>query len=261
MLRYQAKRALRRVLFGRPKESLTCPTLRTPLIDPAEARGTDAVVVYAEVVPGNPLGARRVVRWCLHRPGYISRRIWFDVDELVVDHGTYLTHFRVQDMRIRDRPLHVAYSPNLALYLHTPPPSPPVTRAGSAYLVKKGRGKPLVHDLTDSVRIDDLTHEEILRVFDRVTTFYSYDPNSMYSIFAAARGAISIVIPDVGVSEQAWGPVEALRPGVGYGLEQADYSRATRHRAVEHLRRAEAEAEAEVRTFLQDMEAAFGPRR
>jgi hypothetical protein len=42
-----------------------------------------AIVVYPEVTPGNPLGAKQVVRWVLNFPGHLGGDREFDKSELV----------------------------------------------------------------------------------------------------------------------------------------------------------------------------------
>jgi len=67
-------------------------------------------------------------------------------------------------------------------------------RQGSAYLIRKGAGKPIVHDLTDSICIDGMTHAETAAVFKRVKTFISYDPLTAYSTYAILCGCRSVVM-------------------------------------------------------------------
>ncbi|QEL56619.1 glycosyltransferase [Chromobacterium paludis] len=74
----------------------TSPNLRTPVLS-AEIRlghqkaGREAVVVYPEVVHGNPLGARFVVRFLLNIPGFLVGAGLHELDwsesDLIYSHG------------------------------------------------------------------------------------------------------------------------------------------------------------------------------
>ena len=55
-------------LISRPAFD-TSPSLNTPLAHKRMFNAPDTVVVYPEIVPGNPMGAQNVVRWLLYKPG------------------------------------------------------------------------------------------------------------------------------------------------------------------------------------------------
>lgn len=57
----------------------THPSLDTPRAPRRLLR--EAIAVYPEVVSGNPMKSRHVVRWLLHRPGFFNKNAVFDPDE------------------------------------------------------------------------------------------------------------------------------------------------------------------------------------
>lgn len=67
-------------------------------------------------------------------------------------------------------------------------------RSGTAYLVRKGKNKHIIHDLTDSIKIDGKSHAEIAEIFNRVETFISYDAATAYTRFAMLCGCRSVII-------------------------------------------------------------------
>ena len=127
---------------------------------------------------------------------------------------------------------------------------PRIARTGSAYAIRKGRGKPIVHDLTDSLLIDNLEQAEIAQVFKRVETFVSYDPHTMYSALAVIAGCDSVVIPDHGVAVDSWCPDETGRAGIAYGFEDIGRARSTRDLLLEKLKKRDAANMASVQNFV-----------
>jgi len=196
------------------------------------AKRDDLVVVYPEVVFGNPLRAKNVARWLLHDPGFHNKQVYFVPGEV---------HFRINEMHravsmpwieVVDELLTVSHLP----WEHYYPPPDGSPRKGTAYIVRKGKGKPLVHDLNDSIQVDGMSHAQIGEICRQVLTFISYDSRTTYSALAAVAGADSVVIPDEGVSEEDWQPDEAIRGGIAYGIHQIEESRLGRERLTERLR-------------------------
>ncbi|MBD3839357.1 MAG: hypothetical protein IE878_03090 [Epsilonproteobacteria bacterium] len=57
---------------------------------PIAKRGQElenAIVIYPEVVDGNPLNAKDVVRWLLHKPGFHGGKINFGVKDMIIGFG------------------------------------------------------------------------------------------------------------------------------------------------------------------------------
>ena len=224
------------------------PDWNTPIY-PHSLRGIakrdDVVVVYPEVVFGNPLRARNVARWLLHNPGFHNKHCYYVPGEV---------HFRYVDA-YKPLPLPWIEVSDLILTVVRMPweqyRAPPVgsPRKGTAYILRKGAGKPLVHDLTDSIQIDGMSHAEISDIFRRVETFISYDTYTFFSTLAVVAGADSVVIPDSGMTADDWTPNPEQRVGVAFGFDDLRRARATRNQLLAGLESTVRETERMVKAF------------
>jgi hypothetical protein len=234
----------------------THPDFDTPVMT-SPGRGIrldDYVVVYPEVVNGNPLGARNVVRWLLYPPGGITGKIKYGPGELYVPFSSAIGRFELPGSTTLTDQLKIVHYP-LDIYSPTPDGTP---KSGTAYAVRKGSAKPLVHHPDDAVCIDGLSHEEIAVILQRVRTFVSYDSYTAYSLFAAALGCESVVIPDDGVSLEMWYPDPEDRYGISYGWEQLDHARATRHLVRERMLAEQGRNPERARRFVDNISDYFG---
>ncbi len=233
-----------------PKRFNVSPSLLTPI---AEKKKLDheVIVLYPEIIPGNPLGACNVARWLLNKPGFLTGRMEFGRGDL---------YFKFDDF-CDDLQVTGGNSQQLFLFSLNPcyQDKGNTNRSGSCYIFRKGKGRPLVHDLRDSVQIDGLSHEEIANIFNRTRVFYSYDEETMYSQFAAMCGCISIVIPASGKSREEWARGHRLsRYGIAYGLDDIDHAVTTKHLVHHYLRGLENEAAESVRRFVTRTYDYFG---
>lgn len=177
------------------------------------------IFVYPEIIPGNPLGARNVVRLFMHNPGHFKGK---------TDYGEGEMYFRYSNSFAKGfvPPRYSIISPHFLTISATPEcynlNGAAEVRRGSAFLIRKGKGKPILHDLQDSIMIDGLRHEEISQIFKRVETFISYDPITAYSKYAVLCGCRSVVIFSENESVEQYYPSPERRSGLCFGME--DYS-------------------------------------
>jgi len=225
-----------------PTQMRPHPDLDTPV-----ARRTDltaeSVVVYSEIVPGNPLGARSVVRWLLYKPGLIHP-YRFGRDEMF---------FRVGE--ICDIPEITDGAPDLYLWKvnRTYRDENRPDRRSVCYIVRKGSDKPRIPQTEDpaAICVDGMSHAETNEVFNRCHTFYSYDEATMYSQYAAVTGCTSVVIPGLYPSREEWVKNHELaRYGVAYGLDDIAHANATRHMVLDLLLAEESKGRASVENFI-----------
>lgn len=226
--------------------------LQTPVL-PRYPRAFDDewIVVYPEIVRGNPLQAKNVVRWMLYRPGFHTGDMLFGENEFHVDYNRFLDEVSFPGCYKARNSLYVVHFP-FEIYNQVGA-LPPTQRRGTAYCVRKGAGKPMQHDLTDSVLIDGKSAEAVAATFRTVTRFISYDPYTAYSSFAVLCGAESVVVPDAGVSKEAWHPDPAERYGVAYGWDDRDWARQTAGLLLEHMMQKERRSIDSVRDFLAEV--------
>jgi len=202
-----------------------CPELNTPLIRrPLHPLPDDTVAIYPEIVAGNPLGAKNIVRWLLHRPGHLTGKVSYGTGELYFDYNAFSDGFEIPGSKVSEKKLFIAKY-NESLY-NQHSAFPKELRTGSAHCIRKGKEKKFIHS-PDSILIDGLNHYEISEIFKRVKTFISYDTKTMYSTLAAVCGAESIVIPDEGISKEQWEPNPVRSYGIAYGFDDLENARQT----------------------------------
>ncbi|QBG35284.1 WavQ [Litorilituus sediminis] len=211
----------------------TNPHLNTPVIKPSKDYQVDddCVVIYSEIVLGNPLNAKNVVRWLLHQPGFHYGQIMYNPGELLFKFNSAINDFEFPGSKTSTQELKVIHYPLEHYNLN----EVPVEKKGIAYCIRKGKHKKLVHNPTNATLIDNLPHKEVAKILKKSKQFISYDTYTAYSIFAVLCGCESIVIPDEGTSEIEWYPKETDRYGLAYGFDNIEKAKLTAHLVKEHI--------------------------
>lgn len=231
----------------------TNPAFNTPIFKGLIENKDEWVVIYPEVVFGNPLKAKNVIRWLLHQPGYHEGSIYYGKNELYFKFNSAILDFDFPGSVTSRNELKVIHYP-LEYYNMEGSSS---ERSGTAYCLRKGTGKKIQHELSESILIDGMSHFEVAEIFKRVKTFVSYDTYTAYSIFAILCGCESVVIPDEGVSEEEWYPNPTDRYGISYGFENITKATVTAHLVHKHVQDEENRAVDNVKSFAFEVGTYF----
>jgi len=142
----------------------------------------DDIVVYPEIVSGNPLGGKTVARWVLNYPGklggtkeYDSRELIFTWDKVYCD-GHVLTVPIIEDF-FRNEGL---------------------KRSGQCFWIGKGKRPDIENYNTDNwteITYDwPATREELAKLLNEKEVFYTYDNNTALVSEAKACGCKVFII-------------------------------------------------------------------
>jgi hypothetical protein len=162
----------------------------------------DSIVIYPEIVSGNPLGARKVVRWALNNPGLLGGDAAYAKDEMVFAYDP-------QRLEIVSRAAGVPLGPRRVLWVGLVDPvhiypDPAVPKTIDCSFTYKGRALRERFPLPAGaaiVPLEDLTPTmtalgDTLR---RTRTLYSYDHYSNVLREAAICGCTVRVMGEDGV--------------------------------------------------------------
>lgn len=211
------------------------------------------IVIYPEIVLGNPLGAKNVVRWLLHQPGFHTGKIQYGPSELYIKYNTAIRDFNYLDSIMADTHLKIIHYPREYYNLENISDE----RTGTAYCLRKGSHKKIQHNLENSILIDDLPHNEIAAIFKKVKRFISYDTYTAYSVFAVLCGCESVVVPDDNVSEEEWYPNPTDRFGIAYGMDKVAEANLTKNKVIQHVIDEENKNVDRVRAVLKEVDIFF----
>jgi hypothetical protein len=170
-------------IFGNEPAPFTHPDLVTPLLTPQVAAdhlvaGVTPIVVYPEIVSGNPLRAECVVRYALNFPGLLGGDKQFDAKEMV-----FAFSQRIADSIERVQGILCMPVIDTSVF-HSEAPEAP--RTGSCFYARKFRmsGRTPFGLPADSVEIlnytpDAQTPEQIARLFRRCEKFYTFEDTAL----------------------------------------------------------------------------------
>ncbi len=200
------------------KYPATNPAWNTPLAAPNHVR--DGIVVYPEIEIANPLKARRVVRWLLSRPGYITgRKFRSGRDDYIVAFS------RMMD---ETKPILNLQTPNEG-YFH-PNDLPP--KSGELFYVGKGKQRARLPEIErgrrEITRIWPATHVEYADLLRRSEVVYSYDTLSGVNYEATLCGTLCVIIPNGGYTREDISKGELGLNGIAWGTAPEEIARARR---------------------------------
>lgn len=184
----------------------------------------DTIVVYPEIVFGNPLAAKHVVRWFLNVNRFKAQYVGlqpYGEDDLFLG---FLNVFNDYQLNPSGRKVTLSYF-NHDVYKRWNYGE----RKGCCFLIRKGVNRPDLPASVPGIIIDDLSEKEKVEVMNKCEYFYSFDTQTAYSIVAAVCGCVSIVIPEAGKSREDYTEGEAKGWGIAYGTspEELDFARNT----------------------------------
>lgn len=223
-----------------------------PFDNPIACRAdlAEAVVVYPEHTRGNPLRAKRVVRWLLNKPGALGRGpLNYGADDLY-----FFFQAAFDDPALNPDPTsHLMLHWVNPIYRDQGLPG----RRGSCHMMRKGAGRTIIHP-PDSIPVDGLGHEDMAAVFNRTERFYCYDLYTFYTVYAALCGCLPIVVPDPAIPKEQWILLPKDRYGVAYGEDDVDWAVATRPDLDRQLEAMHAREDEMLAAFVDKCMTKFG---
>lgn len=225
---------------------MNVPVLKTKI-------NNEAVIIYPEVVDGNPLGAKHVVRWLLHKPGFFGvGGNYADDDEIFY----YAELSRDIDLKIpKDNYLHLTPLIQSDYFDYTSE-----NRKGSCRLIRKGAAEGEVDLLYggDAILLDGKSHAEIAKIFRNTKYFLCHDTNTFFFYLAALSGCIPIVVPQPGVTSGEWRKGAEFKFGIAYGVEEIEWAKKTRITLLEEVQKLKKNDEKNLISFLNKLYDKFG---
>ena len=203
----------------------------------------NVVVIYGETIAGNPLNAKKVVRWILAPLGF-----FFGYDTINTWGKNDLVYYFNSEKKFEKEPekfnriyklLTLIFMNPLVKQTNFEP------RTGICHTIRKANqthksGFNIVHP-TDSFELKiHHTQLEYIEYFNKYKWFVCYDALTFYIIIAALCGCVPVVCKIDGLTKQEWIQTTAASEyckskkifnlyGIAYGVEEMEYAEKTIH--------------------------------
>ena len=181
----------------------------------------NTIVVYPDVVYGNFLYAKKVVRWLLSYYKFENEDNAYNKEDIFF---AYRKIFNNKKLNPENRELYISYF-DLNMYKKTNFGE----RKGCCYIVRKGKDRMDLPEKFDGVIIDNLSEKEKVKTFNESKYCISYDLQTAYSQIAALCGCISVVVPEPGKKREDYRLENDNSYGEAFGFDadEINYAKET----------------------------------
>lgn len=212
----------------------------------------DTIVIYPDIVYGNPLGAKNVIRWLLYfnrypndARAYGEEDLFFAYREIFNDSKLNPTG-RIFKLINFDYELYKNYNCE--------------KRNGTCYIIRKGWNRKDLPSKFPGEVIDDLSENKIVELFNRCKYCISYDTQTFYSSIASVCGCISIVVPEIGKTREDYMKNDDKIYGIAYGFDsdEINYAISTRAKLMQQIVEYKSDNNLAISNFIQECNKYFG---
>lgn len=215
----------------------------------------DSWIIYPEIIWGNPLNFKNVIRWILYDPDtWGNTKTWGETDLIY----KFCEYFTIENdskteknyLRINDFKLDIFYNKNLNI------------RTQDCHLFRKFKGTFQIYYSNTSKCLDGnlYTLKELSEIFNTTNTFICYDNATYYSIMAALCGAVSVIIPDTKINiskDEFIKKFPIFKYGVAYGMNDIDWAKSTMHLVKDYLLTLDNESDILLDMFIENTQKKF----
>jgi hypothetical protein len=183
------------------------------------------VVIYPEIIEGNPLNAKHVARWILYNTNPAVESTWDETDE----YWYYTLQFNTS--KKFEKRILSAY--NFGTFRNEKEKT-----KENLLLIRKKTPKVFSHP-KDCIEIENPeTIEEFVKITSDFKNFYTYDDATFYSLIAAQVGCTSIILNPETSPDEFRKCSTVMKYGVAYGNTEDELKRAsdTSHLIKNHLK-------------------------
>ena len=213
----------------------------------------DTIVVYPEIVRGNPLHAKQVVRWLLYYNRFPDDNTWYGSRDLFF---SYREQFNDLRLNPTGRILKIFHF-DKELYKRTNYGK----RSGVCYFIRKGEARSDLPMHFDGPILDHLKEPEKVRILNECERCYIYDTQTFYASIAALCGCLPIVVVEPGKTRQDYIKPDDYVPGVAYGEteEEVRFAMRTQDEVRQEIQKLLDENEKNIKEFVSTCKAYFFP--
>lgn len=227
----------------------THPKLNSPFLGNCVIPIDECIVIYPEIVHGNPVNAKHVVRWILNTPGkcggvgtgfYENKK---DTD-LVYKYSTFFEYDGLVTGMMRTSYIDFDLFKNNQIKRDIK----------ECFLIKKGGVANVKHsDIAIDFSRFQSNWVEASKILNRCETFYCYDNECFWVTLAALCGCVVVVIPNTELTSIEWKKHFPFNKyGIAFGMDEIQWAKDTLGLVYDHCLEQQEKDRASIRQMMDD---------